>query len=63
MRLQFRLYKIITFTLTFLSTLFPKGEFPLRNDPIGSHWLECSHYPVLSPKGEFLRTSPRGPIV
>ena len=42
--------------------LIPQRRVPFMERPGGSHWLECSHYLVLSPKGEFLRTSPRGPI-
>ena len=43
-------------------TYSPK-ESSLKERPEGSHWFECSLYLMLFPKGEFLRTSPRGPIV
>ena len=31
--------------LSLISVLFPKGEFPLWNDPSGSHWLEWLSLP------------------
>ena len=43
--------------------VYPPKVSSLKDSTVGSYWQSGYHYLDLSPKREFLRTFPRGPIV